>query len=250
MSEIHGASGSYVVNALEPSEQVEFEAHLAGCDTCGPEIVELRETVSELTHLSAAAPPPALKSQVMAAISTVRVLPPEAPTPDSAAPASQIDQLALRRQVRATRILSVAVAAVLVIALSLGGWVVSLVQHQAPATATMQAQLLQAPDLTAHTVTLKDGGKGTFLASKSMNRAMFSSGDLPALGPDQTYELWTLSGPLTAPTRVTPDSLVTGGATAATWFTGPIADSDAVAISIEKAGGASTPTNIQAATAL
>ncbi len=34
------------------------------------------------------------------------------------------------------------------------------------------------------------------------------------------------------------------------WFTGPIAQSDALAISIEKAGGASAPTDVQGATAL
>ena len=78
---------------------------------------------------------------------------------------------------------------------------------------------------------------------------MFSSGDLPALTQDKTYELWTLAGPLASPTRVTPDALVSGGGAAKQWFTGPIAQSDALAISIEKAGGASSPTDIQGATA-
>ena len=89
-----------------------------------------------------------------------------------------------------------------------------------------------------------------FIASKSLNKAMFSSGDLPALKEDETYQLWTLAGPLTAPTRVTPDALVGGGSAVKQWFTGPVAQSDALAISIEKAGGASAPTNIQGATAL
>lgn len=41
-----------------------------------------------------------------------------------------------------------------------------------------------------------------------------------------------------------------GGAVAKQWFTGPVAQSDALAISIEKAGGATSPTNVQGATAL
>ena len=108
----------------------------------------------------------------------------------------------------------------------------------------------RAPDLKAYTIVLKDGGTATFLASKSLNRAMFSSGDLPALTGDRTYELWTLAGPLSTPTRVTPDVLVSGGSPVKQWFTGPIAQSDALAISIERAGGATSPTDIQGATAL
>jgi len=146
-------------------------------------------------------------------------------------------------------VLSLAVAAVTVVALVLGGWVVSLSQRPPVASATAETELLRAPDLKAYTIDLKDGGKATFIASKSLNKAMFSSGDLPALKEDQTYQLWTLAGPLTAPTRVTPDALVGGGAAVKQWFTGPVAQSDALAISIEQAGGATAPTNIQGATA-
>ena len=265
MSEIHGAVGAYVLNALDGHELEEFEAHLADCAICQREVVEFRETATELSLLSRTTPPPALKESVMAAIGGVRVLPPlggavEADQ-DSGAPevasrrvtdgvlATPIDELAVRRQRRATRFLSLAVAVVTVVALALGGWAVSLSQRPPQvAAASAETQLLQAPDLKAYTIDLKDGGKATFIASKSLNRAMFSSGDLPALKDDQTYQLWTLAGPLTAPTRVTPDALVGGGA-AKQWFTGPVAQSDALAISIEKSGGASSPTNIQGATA-
>ena len=49
---------------------------------------------------------------------------------------------------------------------------------------------------------------------------------------------WTLAGPLSAPTRVTPDALVSGGGSVNRWFTGPVGESDALAISIEDAGAA------------
>jgi hypothetical protein len=266
MSEIHGAVGAYVMNALDGHELDEFEAHLADCATCQREVVEFRETATELSLLSRTPPPPALKDSVMAAIAGVRVLPPAegvvAPEPVAEAaprraldelpaePVDSVDELAAGRQRRMTRVLSLAVAAVTVVALMLGGWVVSLSQRPPVATATAETELLQAPDLRAYTIDLKDGGKATFVASRSLNRAMFSSGDLPALAPDQTYQLWTLAGPLTAPTRVTPDALVVGGTAVKQWFTGPVGESDALAISIEQAGGASAPTNIQGATAL
>ncbi|HSO70756.1 MAG TPA: anti-sigma factor [Arachnia sp.] len=271
MSEIHGAVGAYVMNALDPSELDEFEAHLADCDTCQREVVEFRETATQLSMLSRSVPPPALKDSVMAAIQGVRVLPPDAPvTPTQledgpkqtaaqgprppqrrAVADNSVDELALRRQHRTTRVLSIAVAAVTVVALVLGGWVVSLTQGQSPvASVTMETELLRAPDMRGYTIDLKDGGQATFVASKSLNRAMFSSADLPVLQAGQTYQLWTLAGPLTAPTRVTPDALVGGGNPVKQWFTGPIGQSDALAISIEDAGGASAPTNIQGATTL
>ncbi|HEY3546230.1 MAG TPA: anti-sigma factor [Propionicimonas sp.] len=268
MSEIHGAVGAYVMNALDGAELDEFETHLADCATCQREVIEFRETASEMSLLSRTAPPPALKESVMAAIAGVRVLPPEVgagdpePVPVVAEvaprraldevpvePVEPVDELAARRQRRTTRLLSLAVAAVTVVALVLGGWVVSLSQRPPVASATAETELLRAPDLKAYTIDLKDGGKATFIASKSLNKAMFSSGDLPALPGDETYQLWTLAGPLTAPTRVTPDALVGGGSAVKQWFTGPVAQSDALAISIEKAGGASAPTNIQGATA-
>ncbi len=267
MSEIHGAVGAYVMNALDGPEFEEFETHLAGCATCQREVVEFRETATALSLLSQTAPPPALKDSVMAAIAGVRVLPPVDAEPEPVAASTprraldevppepvgsveQVDELAVRRQSRMTRGLSLAVAAVTVVALVLGGWVVSLSQRPPAASATAETELLRAPDLKAYTIDLKDGGQATFIASKSLNKAMFSSGDLPALQENQTYQLWTLAGPLSAPTRATPDALIGGGTAVKQWFTGPVAQSDALAISIEQAGGASAPTNVQGATAL
>lgn len=267
MSEIHGAVGAYVMNALDPRELAEFEAHLAVCQTCSREVVEFRETATELSLLAAATPPPALKTSVMAAIGQVRVLPPEAGSgggetdlssggspavaPRRAAESAPVDELALRRQRRLNRVLSLAVAAAAVVALLLGGWVATLLQRETPlASATLETELLQAPDLKAYTVDLKDGGRATFIASRSLNRALFSGGDLPVLDAGRTYQLWTLDGPLSAPTRVTPDALVSGGGSVNRWFTGPVGESDALAISIEDAGGARAPTDIQGATAL
>jgi anti-sigma factor RsiW len=83
MSEIHGAVGSYVVNALDPDEREEFEAHLAVCPTCTREVQEFCETAAELSLLASATPPPAaLRSSILSAISEVRPLPPELLPPE------------------------------------------------------------------------------------------------------------------------------------------------------------------------
>ena len=61
---IHGAVGSYVVNALDPDELEEFEAHLAVCPTCSREVAEFCETAAELSLL-ASAPPAALRGSIL-----------------------------------------------------------------------------------------------------------------------------------------------------------------------------------------
>jgi anti-sigma-K factor RskA len=252
MSEIHGATGSYVLNALDPSELDEFEAHLAVCPTCSQEVIEFCETAAELSLLaSAPAPPPALKGSIMAAIGGVRVLPPEVPEAEPeptvapvAAPVAPVDELAARRQQRRARILSLAVAAVTVVALSLGGWVFSLVQQQQSqvASSNLETQLYSAPDVVIKPVTLPNGAKGSFVASKSLNRAMFTSSDLPSPGANRAYQLWTLTGTAQAPTKVVPDNTLSGGTAVKQFFRGDIAGSTLVAISNEPEGGSPAPT--------
>jgi anti-sigma-K factor RskA len=135
------------------------------------------------------------------------------------------------------------VAAVTVVALSLGGWVFSLVQQQQSqvASSNLETQLYSAPDVVIKPVTLPNGAKGSFVASKSLNRAMFTSSDLPSPGTNRAYQLWTLKGSAQAPT-VVPDNTLSGGTAVKQFFRGDIAGSTLVAISNEPEGGSPSPT--------
>jgi len=259
MSEIHGAVGSYVVNALDPDELDEFEAHLAVCPTCSREVHEFGETVAELSLLTSVTPPEELRGSILAAVSQVRPLPPEplaeqAPaeaTAPSAAPVSErpIDELALRRQQRRTRLLSVLVAAVMAAALALGGVVYGLVQSRQAQVAqqTAATELLTAPDVRTYSTTMKDGGQISFVVSKSLNRAMFVGKDLPAVGNDKRYQLWTLEGE-----RAIADNLVAGGGDRQQFFREGLNGITGLAVSVEDARGAQqpNPATIQAVTEL
>jgi Predicted transmembrane transcriptional regulator (anti-sigma factor) len=255
MSEIHGAVGSYVVNALDGDEREEFEAHLAVCPTCTREVQEFCETAAELSLLASATPPPAaLRSSILSAISEVRPVPPELLQPESAAeiapaqpspPAAErapaerpIDELALRRQQRRTRILSVLVAAVVAAALALGGVVYGLVQARQSQVAQQAAEteLLTAPDVKTYTATMKDGGQVSFVVSRSLNRAMFVGKGLPSVGADHTYQLWTLEGQ-----RPIPDNTVPGGGDRKEFFRETLSGVTGLAVSVEAAGGAKQP---------
>lgn len=260
MSEIHGAVGAYVVNALEPEEREEFEAHLAVCPTCSREVVEFGETAAELSVLASATPPPAsLRRSVLSAIAEVRPLPPEpaaeARVPEPALPSvpsgpgRPVDELALRRQRRRTRILSVLVAAVMVAAVALGGVVYTLVQSRQAQVAQQAAEteLLTAPDVQTYSATMKDGGQISFVVSRSLDRAMFIGNDLPTVGADRTYQLWTLEGE-----RAIPDNLVAGGGDRQQFFRETLSGVTGLAVSVEAAGGAQqpTPSTIQTVTEL
>jgi Anti-sigma-K factor rskA/Putative zinc-finger len=261
MSEIHGAVGSYVVNALDPDEMEEFEAHLEVCPTCSREVQEFGETAAELSLLAGVVPPPAaLRGSILAAISEVRPLPPEPPveiasvesspreTVTASAP-QRPDELALRRQRRRTRALSVLVAAVVAAALALGGVVYGLVNARQAQVAQQAAEteLLTAPDVKTYSATMKDGGQVSFVVSKSLNRAMFIGKDLPPVGGDRTYQLWTLEGQ-----RPIPDNTVPGGGDRKEFFRETLGGVTGLAVSIEAAGGAQqpNPSTIQVVTEL
>jgi hypothetical protein len=262
MSEIHGAVGAYVVNALDPDELEEFEAHLAVCPTCRQEVVEFGETAAELSLLASVPPPAALRGSILSAISEVRPLPPEPPAETAQAEPTgngiqtvtadlrhAIDELALRRQQRRTRVLSVLVAAVVAAAVALGGVVYTLVQSRQAQVAQQAAEteLLTAPDVQTYTATMKDGGQISFVVSRSLNRALFIGKDLPAVASDQTYQLWTLEGE-----RPIPDNLVAGGGDRKEFFRETLSGVTSLAVSIEAAGGAQqpTPSTIQTVTQL
>lgn len=267
MSEIHGAVGSYAVNALDLSELDEFEAHLAVCPTCSRELVEFCETAAELSLLATfAAPPPTLRSSILSAIKEVRPLPPEVPpapvvaapgepTPRRALPGSQptddmtpreagepvIDELAVRRQRRRARVLTAAVAAVAAIALALGGVVYNLaqqrqelvVQEQLRAEQERQeAELLAAPDARILSTETENGGQVSFVVSEDLNRAMVVAAGLPDAGSGNRYQLWTIEGQ----NPPVPNNQFDAGPDQETFFSGDIADKAALAISIEEAG--------------
>lgn len=282
MSEIHGATGSYVINALDPAELDEFEAHLAVCPTCSQEVVEFCETAAELSLLAVTTgPPPELRGSILAAIGDVRPLPPELPVADDTVPRraliepvaetepvaavgavaagrqvgaeastptpAPVDELAARRARRRTRVLALAVAAVTVVALSMGGWAFSLVQARQSqvAEAALETQLFSAADVKIAPVKTENGGQISFVSSKSLNKAMVVSTSLPAAGADRRYQLWTLQGE-----AVTPDALFDAG-THKQWFSGDVSDSTGLAVTVEPETGSQVPTlPIQAKAAL
>lgn len=262
MTDLHESSGSYALNALDAAELDSYEEHLATCATCQSEVADFCEVAAELSLLNLATPPPSLRDDILAVIRTTPQLPAvpqpqprtvSVGTPRRAAPGSEVadepepppvDELAVRRQRRRTRVLSGLVAAVLAMAVGLGGVVYTLVQERQAqiAAQSIEDDLLRAPDAKVVVTDADNGGRASFLVSRQQNRALFLGTGMPDPGEGQRYQLWTVTGNLEtgdiAPTLDNP--VEDGGAERQQLFRGDVAGADALAVSIEQDG--STPT--------
>ena len=257
----HTAVGAYVADALDDDERAVFELHLRGCESCRQEVAELTETAAELTFLTEAPPPAALRSSILAQIATVRPLPPEEPAPSGtpvprlppgevAAEAEEAgageagrpeptDELAARRQLRIRRVLTGLVAAALMAVVALGGWVSILVADQrAQQLAAQQvSELLTAPDARVYATEL-NGANVSYVVSRERNRALFLGRDVQGPGADKVYQLWTIRGG-----DATSQGLVAGGGSVTHWFDGPLDGAQAMAVTVEPAGGSADPSS-------
>jgi Anti-sigma-K factor rskA/Putative zinc-finger len=165
---------------------------------------------------------------------------PDEPDEPGTDPAPRVDEVALRRQRRRARFLTGLVAAMLAVAVGLGGVVYTLVQDQRAqvASISLEQELYAAPDVELRDpITLNGGGTATFVFSRQLNRALFIATDLPDPGPDKRYQLWTMEGPepkWKGAERVTRDTQITDRESAVkVFFRGDIAGSDFLCISIE-----------------
>lgn len=266
--DVHDLAALYAVDALEPAEQTAFEHHLPGCPRCRAELADYAEVTAHLAQAVAQDPPPALRATVLGAIHHTRpapAVPDEAPAEGGAAPAdpgtspgiapgeealpdsatgrpgAEVVSLDARRRRRHRRLLAAAAAAVLVPGIALGGWGLGVQSEQrqqeqlAAQEQERENRLLAAPDVTTHRIEV-GGRPATLLVSQQQDTALFVSTDLPDPGQGREYQLW-----LIREDTPVPDVHFTGGQVR-TWLDGEVADAGAVAMTIEPAGGSTTPT--------
>ncbi|GAA2496780.1 anti-sigma factor [Streptomyces gobitricini] len=230
---MHAPTGAYALDALPDDEREAFERHLRGCPACAQEVVELRATAARLGTAVSAAPPEALKGQVLERIRSVRQLPPHV---GREAPLST----AARRRYLPRLVLAACVAA----ATAFGG--VAAWQYQEARLADQRAQqaraetadmarVLSAPDARTVTGEVKGGARAAVVVSRSENSAVFLASDLPELPRDKTYQLWFDDGG-----KMRPAGLVThdGGRL----MEGDVGGAGGVGVTVEPSGGSPQPT--------
>lgn len=253
----HESSGAYVLHALPEEERREFEAHLAGCRQCQEEVAELRATTALLGRMTAEHPPASLRDQVLSQVADT----PQEPRPRKGT------RVRRRGPARSLRLALAASVAVALVCLGLAGWQrqeasdardhahqveeqaaqVQAQAHEAQAHArqTEAAQknvtkVLTASDVRLQTQALSDGATASVTFSRSEGSATLAVAGLPALPAGRTYAAWFMEDGTPVPA-----GLLTGDpGRRVTLLEGALDNADAVALSVEPAGGSPQPTTV------
>lgn len=232
MSDLHGLTGAYAMDALDELERARFEQHLSGCEDCRAEVAELRETAALLAETVATPPPASLRDSVLAGISQVRPLPPEVPVSTPlAAPRTGKPAGGGRRW------MPLLVAAALAVLVGVGAMIVAPWSDDEPRL-TAAEQVLRAADAEHVFLDLGEAGRATVTRSKSQDRAVITTEDMVPAPEGKAYELWFQ----TPEDDMVPAGMMPDSADQTVVLDGPAAEAVAVGITIEPEGGSPEPT--------
>jgi anti-sigma-K factor RskA len=153
--DVHDLTAAYALDALEPAEADEYEAHLGQCEECRAQLAELNEAAGALAFGAVSPAPPAhLRESILAA-----------------AAAERSNVVPLFRHRRWTpRVLAVAAAAACV---AVGFGISSL---ESSGTQVISAAVVLAPDRTA---TLHLGGLAAAPQGKTYEAWIIPAGGAP-----------------------------------------------------------------------
>lgn len=224
-AEIHELSAAYALDALAPAEQAAFEEHLARCAECRENVAAFQEAAAELAFdADAPAPPPALRSRVLAAAAA------EQPT---------VVELPRRRRWSFPVAVAAAFAAGCA-ALGLAFWAADLSSQLDEERSTLHVAE-EAVAALAEPATRRvplEGATGVLLVDDETGEGWLVVRDLERAPEGRTYEAWVIDGG-----RPVPAGLFAGGGLGTVVpLTAPVPEGAVVAVTVERAGGAEQPT--------
>jgi len=215
---LHDLTAAYALDALEPEDAREYEAHLARCDRCRDELASLSEAAGALAYATEApVPPPELRARIL-----------------QQARRERPNVVPLRPRWVAPVAAAAAVAACAAIAL--GIWAASLsskLDRRDSALAREQrvAAILAQPD--ARTIAF---AHGTLVVGPSGDAALVIDKLRPAAA-GRTYEAW-----ISAAGAPKPAGLFGGGEVVTVPLERPVHRGASVLVTEERAGGVDAPT--------
>jgi anti-sigma-K factor RskA len=269
-ADVHSLVGAYAVDAIDEQERAAFERHLAECPECRAEVASLVEAGAQLSLVTETAPPPALRSAVLAGIRSVRPLPPLEPptaevpvqdaTPDPDAPAARIPIVAddddvepappspatdlpanvvpMRRRRPVAEWLVGAAAAVALVAGGIAWSPWDDGTGKPPVSAS--EQVLEARDAQRVVQTI-GAAKVTIVRSASLHKAVVVADNMAAAPNGKDYQFW-----FDQPGKGMVNAGVMPHGTAPTltvMLEGDAATASAAGITLEPAGGSPAPTS-------
>lgn len=219
---IHELTAGYALDALDPDERRAYEAHLESCGQCRQELASLWETTEALAvAASGPAPSAALRQRILA---EVRAEPPQ-----------NVVTLESRRRRTAPALAAIAA----VVALGVGLWASSLSGELDETRSALERERAAAAivaDSGSRTVDLASGN-GRLVVAQDGSAALVLANLGPA--PDgQTYQAWIIEGDDPISAGVFPGE----NGVDVVLVDGDVAEGEIVAVTVERAGGAKTPT--------
>lgn len=260
-------SAGHALGALSPDDEAAFAAARAEHPEWESVVDSDEETATALADgVDPVAPPVALRSQLLSAITASmdptpppltddaleddalegddtrtrvsnRVRPAEAT--DSApavadaaeaAPPTEVVQ-AIQRRTWSRGVFALVASIALLVGIGWGAGSVSRLWQTPPAVTALQ-QIEQASDASSADAAF-DGGTATVHWSESLGKVVLVADGLPALDPDRTFELWYVR----AGTAIPAGTFDASGATATAQLAGRMQPGDTIAVTVEPSGG-------------
>ncbi len=216
---LHDLTAAYALDALDPEDVREYEAHLAHCERCREELASLSEAAGALAYATEAPmPPPELRARILQQARNER---------------ANVVPLRPRWAMPVAAVAAVAACA----AIGLGIWAASLSskldrRDEALAAQERVAKILARPDARAIAF-----DRGTLVVARDGEGALVLS-KLEKTGPGRTYEAWVAAGGAPQPA-----GLFDGGDVVSVPLDRPVPDGALVMVTEERAGGTDAPTS-------
>ena len=214
--DVHQLTAAYALDALDYSEQREFETHLRTCESCREELASFETAAAALGFAVVSPdPPPALRGRILDRVKAERgvVVP-------------------FRRPRVVLGAVSAVAAAAAAVAIGLGIWAASLDRD----LDRTQAALAVLADPAARTVRL-DGADGRLVVAPEGEAALVVRG-LGRAPAGRTYEAWVIQG--TTPVRA--GLFAGGGRRSLVLLDREVPAGAVVAVTVEREGGVDAPT--------
>ncbi|MFN8525084.1 MAG: anti-sigma factor [Chloroflexota bacterium] len=239
--ELEGLASGYALGILDASERAQFATHLESCQRCALLVGDYGVVVGLLPE---ALEPVRASGDLKLRIQSL-IREPEPMTEAIAAPVVQIDRARRSRQ-RWLSPWSGALAATLFLLLGAGGWIADLRAELAGARSVVSTrnEVLNALSAGGRHWEVKGteaapDARGLLVEAPRSGRPMFVSSNLPALPPDQQYQVWMIAG--AAPVGV---GLLDGAGPDGVFIRleRTLGTTEVVALTIEPRGGSPGPT--------
>jgi anti-sigma factor RsiW len=217
-ADLHDLTAAYALDALDPEEAREYEAHLARCERCRDELASLSEAAGALAYAAEAPVPPAeLRARILQQAQRER--PNVVPLPP-----------------RRLAPLGAAAAVAACVAVALGVWAASLSNKLDRRDAELRAQERVAAILAAPSSRTIAFGRGALVVGRNGEAALVVH-NLKDPPSGKTYEAWISAGGAPRPAGT-----FDGGEIVSVPLDGAVEPGASVLVTVERDGGVDAPT--------